>query len=463
MRAHSFLSLRRWLSLAGLAGLSGLAALSLPACQLALNASDSDPLCDLQEETLCGQDRICRAGRCVVCVPSAEQCNGRDDDCNGIIDDGFDRDGDGYSSCTPDKAVLDCNDDPVTGAGIHPGAEEICNGFDDNCNGKTDEEPNDCADRGLECWSDQARCVTRGDCRLHGCTKGGCNPITGECTSADCVELGSCPDPGTRCDTKTRTCVKIAKLGDPCDTTIVCDTGQGQCVGTDVLGLAGKTGSVCASACCSTDQCTPGFICRATGNGSSMCVRAADAGLTIGTKPVLAACTVGTDCRSGVCASGACSDACCAAATCGSGGSCSMRSGDHEFVCRASSASGAYNSSCSTSSTCKSGLCLSGSFSGWCTKHCCTSADCSSEDRCETSVVSGALVAFCQPLGWSETAGTKLGGDACGADSDCRSAHCISSRCDDTCCKDSDCVGGALCLPKKDSTGYPMHCQAPAQ
>ena len=45
-------------------------------------------------------------------------------DCN-------DDDGDGYSECTGD-----CND---ANAAIHPGAPEICNGLDDNCNGQIDE------------------------------------------------------------------------------------------------------------------------------------------------------------------------------------------------------------------------------------------------------------------------------------------------------------------------------------
>jgi hypothetical protein len=438
-------------------------------CQLALNAGNTDPACDLPPETLCGGGRICREGRCVVCTPKPEVCNGLDDDCNGIVDDGFDKDGDGYSTCSSDKSLFDCNDDPATGSAIHPGAQESCNGIDDNCNGKVDEEPNDCSAKGLECWSDKSRCVTRGDCRLHGCTKGGCNPDTGQCTSADCVDLGSCPDPTTRCDVKTRTCVKIAKLGDACDGTILCDTGQGQCTGSDVLGLAG-TGSVCASACCSTDQCPAGFVCRASGNGSSMCVTADAAGLTIGGGGQGASCNSGADCRSGMCVSGYCSDTCCAGTTCGRSGSCTIRSGDHDFLCRSGSSSGGYGASCSSNSSCKSGLCYgSGSFYGWCTQHCCTSADCSTyntntglADRCDTvDVGNGTIVALCEPINYNENVGSLLGGDTCSADADCRSGHCYANVCDDTCCRDSDCAGGAVCRPKKDATGYPMHCVRP--
>ena len=58
---------------------------------------------------------------------SPETCNGVDDDCNGLVDDADDGDGDGANIC------LDCNDlDPL----IRPGAPERCNGLDDNCDGE---------------------------------------------------------------------------------------------------------------------------------------------------------------------------------------------------------------------------------------------------------------------------------------------------------------------------------------
>jgi MYXO-CTERM domain-containing protein len=57
-----------------------------------------------------------------------------------------DVDGDGYPSVQ--CGGKDCDDsDPA----VHPGAKEICNGKDDNCNGKIDEAPNDCTAQGLVC------------------------------------------------------------------------------------------------------------------------------------------------------------------------------------------------------------------------------------------------------------------------------------------------------------------------
>src|SRR6266699_5548734 len=60
-----------------------------------------------------------------------EVCNGVDDDCNAIVDD-RDMDQDGFSACSSD-----CND---ANPQIHPGAPEVCNGLDDNCNAQIDED-----------------------------------------------------------------------------------------------------------------------------------------------------------------------------------------------------------------------------------------------------------------------------------------------------------------------------------
>jgi hypothetical protein len=61
-----------------------------------------------------------------------ERCDGKDNDCDGAIDEGFDEDGDGFQPCGD---LVDCNDsDPL----VYPGAEERCNGLDDDCDGLAD-------------------------------------------------------------------------------------------------------------------------------------------------------------------------------------------------------------------------------------------------------------------------------------------------------------------------------------
>ena len=84
-----------------------------------------------------------------------EACNGLDDDCDGLVDEGaalgcipawFDGDGDGWGG--PEVVCIcvavapyvlqsgDCDDQQ---AGINPASPEVCNGLDDDCDGVVDE------------------------------------------------------------------------------------------------------------------------------------------------------------------------------------------------------------------------------------------------------------------------------------------------------------------------------------
>jgi hypothetical protein len=82
-------------------------------------------------------------------------CDGRDEDCDGIVDDGFDQDGDGITTCQND-----CDD---TDGFNKPGGAEICDCRDNNCNSVIDDS-NVC--RGAPCFDFDGDGVTncQGDC-----------------------------------------------------------------------------------------------------------------------------------------------------------------------------------------------------------------------------------------------------------------------------------------------------------
>ena len=100
----------------------------------------------------------CDDGNAAVNPNATEACNGVDDDCDGAVDEAGtqgcttwyeDKDNDAHGKpgvskciCGPEgdfKASVgdDCNDG---NSQIHPGAGELCNGVDDDCDGAVDEE-----------------------------------------------------------------------------------------------------------------------------------------------------------------------------------------------------------------------------------------------------------------------------------------------------------------------------------
>ncbi|HWA72031.1 MAG TPA: MopE-related protein [Polyangiaceae bacterium] len=100
----------------------------------------------------------CNDGDRDIYPGAPERCNGKDDNCDQRVDEGLaggshtfylDQDGDGYGGGSASMTVVgcqslsgytplsgDCNDRDAT---VHPGAPEVCDLVDDNCDGRIDE------------------------------------------------------------------------------------------------------------------------------------------------------------------------------------------------------------------------------------------------------------------------------------------------------------------------------------
>jgi hypothetical protein len=149
----------------------------------------------------CAKGKVrCVTGN-VVCgqvfLPTTETCNGKDDDCDGVVDNPAAVTG---ASCNTGAlgecaaGTTTCGDAGVGCAPLHVSVTEICNGLDDNCDGLTDNvtgTSNTCATDNpgaahVSTWG----CSSGSSCTVGGCDTGwndiDKNPANGcECGATD--------------------------------------------------------------------------------------------------------------------------------------------------------------------------------------------------------------------------------------------------------------------------------------
>ncbi len=176
---------------------------------------------------------LCTAGA-LVCsgeiAPTAETCNGVDDDCDGVTDngnpDGGALCGSGTGACERGREV--CTGGALVCTGAIVATAETCNGIDDDCDGVTD---NGNPGGGLAC----------------GPTTGACTAGTTQCRGGVVLCEGAIGPTTEVCNSLDDDCDGIVDNGNPggggtCGTDVgQCNPGTQQCVG-GALSCIGSTG-----------------------------------------------------------------------------------------------------------------------------------------------------------------------------------------------------------------------------
>lgn len=209
----------------------------------------------------CDVDGACADGLVCDATSSVPVCRTELDVCAGCVD--RDRDGFGLG---PDCAGADCDDRSAT---TFEGADELCNGADDDCDGTVDEgfdfdsDPSHCGACGAACPADNAEpaCVA-GACAIESCVAGfsDCNGrVDDGCERADDA-LNACGG-----------CDPILEVeGTPCGS---CETGTWVCDGVGAMACIGDAGPDALNACggCEPLDGTPGATCGVCGSGTIGC------------------------------------------------------------------------------------------------------------------------------------------------------------------------------------------------
>jgi hypothetical protein len=115
-----------------------------------------------------------------------EVCDGKDNDCDGTADEGFDDDDDGYASCATAFWPADCADDDAT---IHPGAIDLC-----RLDGAGQLIDSDCRDDNDSCPPNGRCCPEQEGCVALDQDNQNCRACGSACGSEEYCFAGACHD-----------------------------------------------------------------------------------------------------------------------------------------------------------------------------------------------------------------------------------------------------------------------------
>ncbi len=414
-----------------------------------------------------------------------EYCDTEDNNCNGKTDEESDQDDDGFTSCGDKDKQMEPDCEPMQAA-AHPGAKEICDGLDNDCDGTEDNSPSSlCPNRDEICL--QGRCV-RKTCAVEG--SGETCKTTERCVEDKCVPMDCATPCGTNqfCDLMTTppTCKEIPqqrKIGDSCTVDDECQSRL--CIDSEALNLATPR-RVCGKPCCSDSQCGPGESCYAASTGARSCLpRTMIANTYPAGSKACNAITMTND-------AGVVVPQCAAPQVCAVETVTQAPSGTRiaTSLCRTPSALALGTErpvaeACTGPTTCSTRLCQPLVFSSVCTTPCNVSSDCAKLAEYQTIA---PVHGYCQYVDYGEysaspginygpmcfvTADEKPTGapmKECRSNAECPDLTCIGfsalmnkqGKCAPTCCEDAQCKifrANARCVPvARGARRYEMRC-----
>ena len=211
---------------------------------------------------------------------ATEVCDGIDNDCDTSVDEGFDVDGDGWTTCGGD-----CNDGNST---IYSGAPELCDTFDNDCDGSSDEG----FDVDGDGWTTCAGDCDDGNTWIYLGAPELCDTVDNDCDGSIDEGYDNDGDGWTTCAGDCNDTTGVIYPGAP----ELCDTVDNDCDGTSDEGYDndGDGWTTCAGDCNDGNSAIyPGRpeICDGTDNN---CVNGTDEGFDVDGDGVT---TCGGDCN----------------------------------------------------------------------------------------------------------------------------------------------------------------------